>query len=137
MDGSRFARVVQQALALVALIFGVATLFAGTRVLLGADPGYAVYRPLLVYNTAMGVAYLAAGFIGWGDAGRGKNAAASIFLLNLLVLGALGYLRATGSAIAIESVGAMILRTSVWLALFLGWYGVGRTARRRSAKVAP
>ena len=47
-------------------MFGVATLFAGSRVLLGSDPGYEVFRPLLIYNTAMGAAYLAAGITVWG-----------------------------------------------------------------------
>ena len=42
--------------ALVAVRFGVATVVAGSRVLLGADPGYAVFRPLLWCNAAMGVA---------------------------------------------------------------------------------
>jgi hypothetical protein len=48
--------------AVVAAVFGLATIVAGGRVLTGwSDPGYVVYRPLLIYNTAMGVAYLAAG----------------------------------------------------------------------------
>ncbi len=35
-------------LVLVALVFGLATLVAGTRVLAGSDPGYVVFEPLLV-----------------------------------------------------------------------------------------
>lgn len=34
-------------LAFIAILFGIATIFAGGRVLLGADPGYVVFRPLL------------------------------------------------------------------------------------------
>lgn len=39
---------------LIAVAFGVLTLFVGTRVLRGADPGSVVFRPLLVYNVVMG-----------------------------------------------------------------------------------
>ena len=55
---------------------------------------------LLIYNTAMGIAYVAAGVIAWRNLDRGKYAAATIFVLNLLVLGATGYLYAAGSAVA-------------------------------------
>lgn len=48
-------RIVRILAAGMAVLFGAATLVAGGRVLLGADPGYEVFRPLLVYNTAMGV----------------------------------------------------------------------------------
>jgi hypothetical protein len=36
---------VQVALALLAALFGLLTIFAGMRVLAGADPGYVVFRP--------------------------------------------------------------------------------------------
>lgn len=50
--------ILQKILALAALFFGLATIVAGVRVLTGADPGYLVFRPLLVYNTVMGLMYL-------------------------------------------------------------------------------
>jgi hypothetical protein len=111
---------IQGVFALVAALFGLATMIAGIRVLVGSDPGYIVFRPLLIYNTAMGMAYVAAGVIAWRSVDRGKYAAATIFVLNFLVLGAIGYLYATGSAVAIDSLRAMILRSVVWLVLFLG-----------------
>lgn len=125
-------RTVQRLLAIIAMLFGIATLVAGTRVLLGADPGYPVYRPLLVYNTAMGAAYVAAGVLAWVALDRGKHAAAAIFVLNLLVLGVVGYLYAEKGAVAVESLRAMTLRTGVWLVLFLVLAWLGR--RRRDAK---
>ena len=64
-----------RALAIVAGLFGIATLVAGSRVLLGADPGYVVYRPLLVFNTVMGAAYLVTGVLAWFDARRGRRGA--------------------------------------------------------------
>ena len=116
----KYLRIIQWILALVAAVFGIATLLAGGRVLAGSDPGYVVFRPLLIYNTLMGMAYLTAAVITWRNLDRGKYAAALIFALNLLVLGIIGYLYTTGSAVAIESLRAMTFRTVVWLVLFLG-----------------
>jgi hypothetical protein len=96
-------------------------------VLAGADPGYVVFRPLLVFNTAMGAAYVAAGIVTWRSVVRGRVAAAAIVLLNLLVLGWIVYLYSAGSAVAADSVRAMVLRTGIWLALVLA---LGATARR-------
>ena len=126
----RTVRIVQILAAAVAILFGVATLFAGGRVLLGSDPGYAVFRPLLIYNTAMGVAYLAAGVTVWRSVNVGRYAAGAIFLLNLLVLMGILVVYRSGGVVAVDSLRAMTLRTVVWLALFLAlsWLGRSRTA---------
>jgi hypothetical protein len=113
-------------MALAACLFGLVTIVAGVRVLLGSQPGYIVFWPLLIYNTVMGLVYVAGGIIAWRNIERGKHAAAVIFVLNLLVLGIIGYLYVTGSSVAIESLRAMTLRTIVWLALFLGFAWLGR-----------
>jgi len=123
-------RFVCRLLALVALLFGLVTIVTGTRVLAGSDPGYPVYQPLLVYNVALGFAYIAAGVLAWRSAQRGKRAALAIFALNLVVLAAIAWLYSSGGAVAPESVRAMILRTSVWLVLFLGFAWAGRRAAR-------
>ncbi|MGB6063458.1 MAG: hypothetical protein WBG50_01530 [Desulfomonilaceae bacterium] len=120
MHRSRYLKIGQGVLALVATLFGLVTIIAGSRVLAGSNPGYIVFRPLLIYNTAMGIAYVATGVIAWRNLDQGKYAAATIFVLNLLVLGVIGYLYAAGGAVAIESVRAMIFRTVAWLALCLG-----------------
>ncbi|MEK6678262.1 MAG: hypothetical protein AABY39_02480, partial [Nitrospirota bacterium] len=101
MNQPQYVRIIQGIFALIAVLFGFATIIAGARVLTGSDPGYIVFRPLLVYNTAMGIAYVAAGVIAWRSLDKGKYAAAAIFALNLLVLGTISYLYATGSAVAI------------------------------------
>jgi hypothetical protein len=121
--------IARRVLAFAAVLFGTATVVAGARVLSGADPGYIVFRPLLLYNTVMGIAYVAAGVIAWRSARRGAHAAAVIFGLNVVALGAIGYLYVGGSAIAVESVRAMIFRTVVWCALFVGLALTGRTNR--------
>lgn len=118
-----FLRIVQGLAAVVAIVFGIATVFAGGRVLRGADPGYTVFRPLLFYNTVMGVAYLAAGISLWRSANAGRYAAGAIFLLNLFVLGAIALVYRSGGAVAVDSLRAMTLRTTVWLVLFAGaWW---------------
>ena len=60
-------------LAFVAIAFGLLTVFAGGRVLAGADPGYVVFRPLLVFNFAMGFVYVAAGVAALRSAELGKR----------------------------------------------------------------
>ena len=126
----RYVSIVQKTLALLAALFGVVTLFAGTRVLTGANPGYLVFLPLLVYNTAMGFVYVVAGLLAWRNIQWGTVAAAVIFTLNLLVLAAVGYLYTAGQAVALDSVRAMVLRTVVWLVLFLGLAWLGRRSLR-------
>lgn len=121
-------------LSVIAVLFGIATLVAGSRVLLGVDPGYTVYRPLLFFNTVMGVAYVAAGIAAWFSASRGWRAALFIFGLNAVALAMIAYLHAVPGTVALESVQAMILRTAVWFALALGLGWLGR--RARSGKVS-
>lgn len=112
-------RTVVRAVAGVAVLFGIATVVAGARALLGAGPAYVVYLPLLRFNTIMGVAYVAAGVMAWRSARSGAYAAAAISVLNLVALGFISYLYAPNGAIARESLQAMTFRTIVWLALFL------------------
>lgn len=120
----------RRVLALIALVFGLVTLVAGGRVLAGADPGYVVFRPLLLYNVAMGVVYIAAALIAWRNVESGARVAAGIFGLNLAVLLAIVWLHASGAAVALQSVLAMIVRTVVWLLLFIGlaWAVRGRAS---------
>ncbi len=126
MNPARTTCMVQVALALLAALFGLLTIFAGMRVLAGADPGYVVFRPLLIYNTVMGFIYMLAGFVIWRGVRPGLYAAAAVFLLNLLVLAAVAWLYTAGQGVARDSVRAMTLRTGVWLALTLGLAGLSR-----------
>lgn len=121
MKRSSFDRIINGVLGMVAVLFGVLTLLVGTRVLSGADPGYVVFRPLLIYNTMMGLAYVATGVLGWRRVAVGKKAAFGVLLLNSGVLAVIAYLYLTGGPVAAESVGAMTLRSVVWLVLFAGW----------------
>ncbi len=113
--------------AVVAVGFGLATIFAGGRVLLGSDPGYVVFRPLLVFNTVMGLVYVLAGIAIWRNVVRGRQAAGAIFAINFLVLLAISLLYVNGSAVAMESLRAMTLRTGIWLVLFFILFRIHRT----------
>ena len=121
MNQSKYVRIIQRVLSIVAVLFGLITLIAGIGVLAGSDPGYIVFKPLLIYNTVMGLAYVVTGIIAWRNFYRGKYAAAAIFILNFIVLGAIGYLYLSGNGVAINSVHAMILRTVIWFFLFIGF----------------
>lgn len=132
MTGASPVLMGQRAVAIIAMLFGLATLFAGGRVLLGTDPGYPAFRPLLLYNTAMGLAYLAAGLLLWKDLRRGRLAAAAIVGLNLVVLVGIVSVYRGGGGVAVESLRAMTVRTVVWLALFAAAACLGWIARRGS-----
>lgn len=134
LNRPRYVRIIQRVLALAAALFGLVTIIAGARVLAGFDPGYIVFRPLLIYNTAMGIAYVVAGIIAWRSHDQGKYAAATIFVLNFLVLAAIGFLYTAGSAVAIDSLRAMTFRTVVWLVLFLGLAWMSHRNHRSDSK---
>ena len=125
-------KITQNILVTVAVLFGLLTIFAGTRVLLGSNPGYIVFRPLLIYNTTMGIVYVAAGIIAWRNIKQGMYVAAAIFALNLIVLTAIFFLYREGSSIAIDSLRAMTLRTVVWFALFSGFWWLWRSKKINS-----
>lgn len=108
--------------AVLAGLFGLVTCAAGTRVLSGSDPGYVVFRPLLVFNTVMGLVYVVAAVQIWRHARRGRAWALAIALVNLVVLVAVGGLYATGASVAVDSLRAMTFRMVAWslAALALG-----------------
>jgi hypothetical protein len=114
---------------IAAVLFGVMTLFAGSRVLMGSDPGYVVYRPLLLFNTLMGAAYVGVGVVAWWHPRLGSHGAALLLGLNSLVLMAIGSVYTASGPVAGTSVLAMSFRTLVWLVLLL----VFRWAARRGA----
>lgn len=120
-------KILQNILISIAVLFGLLTIFAGTRVLLGADPGYIVFRPLLIYNVVMGIVYVAAGLIAWRNIKQGMHVAATIFFLNLIVLTTIYFLYREGNLIAIDSLRAMSLRTVVWFVLFTGFWWLCRS----------
>ena len=88
---------------------------------MGSDPGYVVYRPLLFFNTVMGFVYVFAAVIAWQHVKKGMILAAVIWVINLIVLVAIYYLYSSGGSVAVDSVRAMTLRTTVWFLLLVGF----------------
>lgn len=115
--------------AVIAILFGLASLAAGGSVLAGRDPGYLVYRPLLVFNTIMGLFYVGGGVLAWRGAPAARTVAAGIVGGNALVLAYIVFLYRSGGGAAIDSVRAMVLRTSVWVVLLLLLLWAGRAPR--------
>jgi hypothetical protein len=126
LNRSEYLKITQKALALLAVLFGAMTIFAGSRVLAGTNPGYVVFLPLLKYNTVMGFVYVGVGAITWGNLNLGRNGAFAIFVLNFIVLAAIGIEYTPGGEVAIDSLRAMTLRTVVWLVIFSGLWWLSR-----------
>lgn len=117
--------------ALTAAVFGILTMIAGGRILLGlGEAGYTVVRPVLIFNTAMGVLYLIAAILIVRDFDRGWMLASFIAVANLTVLAVIVVSRAAGGAVANETLAAMTLRTLVWLVIAIL---LGRERRPRAA----
>ena len=110
----------QRASVLIAMLFGVLSLFAGGRVLLGlSTPDHAVVQPLLVFNTVMGAVYIAVALRIRANAARGRVGAGAVAILNLAAwLALIGY-AATGAAVAVDSLVAMGIRSVVWGTIFV------------------
>ena len=126
MNRPEYLKFSQKALALLAVLFGAMTIFAGFRVLAGTNPGYVVFLPLLIYNTVMGFVYVGVGAISWRNLDLGKKGAFAIFVLNFIVLAAIYIGYTPGGEVAIDSLRAMTLRTVVWLAIFSGLWWLSR-----------
>ena len=126
-------RKVVAAVAMAAVLFGIVTMIAGTRVLLGSDPGYVVYLPLLRFNTIMGAVYVAVGVVAWRSLRLGVYGAGAVCVLNLVALAVISYLYTPNGPIADTSVRAMTFRTVVWLVLLLAlaWSSRGMAAPQR------
>ena len=129
MNEPQVVRIVRWLTGGVAAVFGVATLFAGGRVLLGSDPGYQVFPPLLVFNTTMGLAYLVVGILIWRSPRLGRSGAGTIFILNVGALITVVVVYRTGGGVAVDSLRAMSFRTGVWMALFglAAWLALPRS----------
>lgn len=104
--------------AAVAALAGVATVVASGRILLGlGEAGYPVFRPVLLFNSVMGILYLAAAMLILRRAPSARWLAAIIALANVIVLLLVVVLRASDGIVADETLVAMSLRAALWLAI--------------------
>ena len=114
----------RRTVAVIAALFGVATVISGGRALFGGIEareavGNAVHF-VLWFNFLAGFAYLAASLALW----KGHHAAAplawAIGLATLVVFALFGFAVWSGVAYETRTVGAMTLRTLFWLAVAIG-----------------
>ncbi|MBT3915645.1 MAG: hypothetical protein HOF23_04680 [Rhodospirillaceae bacterium] len=110
-----------QVLAVIALIFGIASIFSGGQVLFGSDSARIAvgdYIPFVVWsNFIAGFAYIVAAFGLLRRTRWGAHLALAITIGTLIVFAALGIAIISGEAFEIRTIGAMILRAGLWLAL--------------------
>lgn len=120
MDSSSLKIVVHKALSVLAAVFGILTIFVGSRTLLGfSDPGYTIFYPLLLFNTIMGFFYTAAGILIWIDCKKQVQASLLILGANLFMLILMIILYSFGKEIATDSYKAMTFRTGFWFVIYI------------------
>ena len=105
--------------ALVAVLFGAATVASGGSVLFGNGASAAgSYVPFVVwFNFLAGFAYVAAGVGLWRHRRWAARLALAVAVLTAAVFAAFGWHVATGGAFEARTVAAMTLRTAVWVAI--------------------
>lgn len=120
----------QRGAVLLTMLFGVLSIFAGGRVLAGiATKSHPVLMPLVAFNVAMGVLYIAAAVTIRKSAVRGRAFAGFLVLINLIALGAIVAYRSVGGMVAGESVIAMLVRVALFAMIYLA---LGRVVRPAS-----
>ncbi len=128
MNGSK-RNVLVKAAALVAVLFGVLTAVSGGRTLFGGPEARqaagAIVPFVLWFNFGAGFAYVIAGVGLWGRRRWSVPLAIAIAVATALVFAAFGVHVLTGGAYEARTVGAMALRTLVWMAIaWIGYRGI-------------
>jgi hypothetical protein len=103
---------------LLAFVIGLMAIFAGSRALLGFDPGYYVINWLLLYNYTIGVLTVSiTAILIWTNSRWALPAAIGTFSIHALVM--LLLQTVYRDVVAPDSVRAMTIRLIVW-AIILG-----------------
>lgn len=117
--------------AVVAVLFGLLTVFSGGRTLFGSEAARlaagAVVPFVLWFNFGAGFAYVACGFGLWGRRRWSVPLAVIIAVATAIVFAAFAIHAWTGGAYEARTVGAMTLRTLLWTGIAWTAY---RTTRR-------
>lgn len=113
------ARFAVRIAAVIAVLFGAATVASGGNVLFGtgaAAAGRAV--PFIVwFNFLAGFAYVGAGIGLWRERGWAPKLALALAAMTAAAFGALAWHIAAGGAFENRTLGAMTVRTLVWAAI--------------------
>jgi len=106
-------KILKKIAAILALFIGVMSVFAGSKVLLGIDSkDYNVLTWLVSYNVILGVISIITAYFIWKDISKGKNLTLFILIMHFMVF---LYLNIFSDNAAMDSIKAMIFRTSIWL----------------------
>lgn len=106
--------------ALLALVIGLLTIVEGSIVLLGLETKpYPVLPWLLRYNVAMGVVSLAAGHGLWRERKWAETLSAIVLVCHGAVFLSLAGRYLLGKTVAMNSIGAMLFRTAIWIGIKL------------------
>jgi hypothetical protein len=101
--------------ALLAMVIGLLTVIEGGIVLLGFETKpYPVLPWLLRYNVAMGFVSLAAGLGLWREQGWAEKLLGMVLACHGLVFLSLVGMHLVGMTVAMNSIGAMLIRTVIW-----------------------
>lgn len=120
--------------AVVAVVFGAVTVFAGGNVLFGSGAKAAGnYVPFVVwFNFFAGFAYVAAGVGLWKARPWATAFALGLAVLTALVFAAFGVYAGSGGAYEPRTVAAMAVRTALWTFIAaLAWLA-GRSIEQRA-----
>ena len=120
MNSNKKLKRIHGTLAIIAILFGLATILSGFMVLLEvSDPGFTVFLPLLIFNILMGFIYLIAAWFIWKNLERGFKLSRLIAYINLGVLIMISALfMMSDNLIAIDSIYAMSFRTFIWFGIY-------------------
>ena len=120
--------------AVVAVVFGAVTVFAGGNVLFGSGAKAAgSYVPFVVwFNFLAGFAYVAAGFGLWNARPWATALALGLAVLTALVFAAFGAYAGSGGAFEPRTVAAMTLRTALWTFIAVLAWRAGRSIEQRA-----
>ena len=103
--------------AILALLIGVLSLFAGSKVLFGIDSkDYNVLIWLVSYNVFFGFISIITAYFIWKGLTKGKNLTLFILTMHFMVF---IYLNFISKTVAMESIKAMIFRTGIWIIIAL------------------
>lgn len=104
-------------IAVVAVVFGLLSIISGGRVLFGGADMGAVVPFVLWFNFLAGFAYVAAGCGLWVQARWATGLAVAIALATAAVFAGFLWHVSTGKAYEARTMGALILRLAVWIAI--------------------
>ena len=100
-----------------AVLFGLLTILSGGRALFGGADMGAVVPFVLWFNFAAGFAYVLAGIGLWRGAAWARGLSVAIAVSTAAIFAAFLWHAWTGGAYETRTMGAMILRLSVWIAI--------------------